>query len=73
LLPFEGPHQDSRVVGVPLLDRGRDYPRRVVELITDLALAEGRYAGDVLNDLLQRDVGANGPAAARLTGTPGSP
>jgi hypothetical protein len=73
LLSFDGPHEDSPVVGVPLLDQGRGYPQRVVELITDLALAEGRYAGDVLNDILQRDAPVNGSAAGRLTGTPESP
>jgi hypothetical protein len=54
LLLFEGPPggEDSLTEQVPLLEQGRDYTQRVIELITDLALAEDRYAVDVLNDIL---------------------
>jgi hypothetical protein len=68
LLPFTkgSGENDSPILQVPLLEQARDYPQRVVELITDLALAEGRYAVDVLNDILQQGmpdaVRANGPA-----------
>jgi len=56
LLPFsKAPAGDeSPILHVPLLEQGRDYPQRVVELITDLAVAEGRYAVEVLNDILQQ-------------------
>jgi hypothetical protein len=67
LQPFEFPSgEDSPVVLVPLAEEGRDYPQRVIELITELALAEERYAVEVLNDLLGQAgeiMGANGPAA----------
>jgi hypothetical protein len=73
LLPFEGPPggEDSPTVQVPLLEQGRDYTQRVIELITDLALAEDRYAVDVLNDILRQTgaeaVPANGPTVATKT------
>jgi hypothetical protein len=56
LLPFERPADGDPgpMVLVPTLEQGRDYPQRIVELITDLALAEGRYAVDVLNDILRQ-------------------
>jgi hypothetical protein len=66
-VPFEGPpgDDDSPVVRVPMLEQARDYSQRVIEMITNLALAEGRYAVDVLNDILQQAtaeaVSANGP------------
>jgi hypothetical protein len=67
LLPFtKGSGEDeAAVLQVPVLEQARDYPQRIVEFITDLALAEGRYAVEVLNDLLQQgiveEVPANGP------------
>jgi hypothetical protein len=45
-------------------EQARDYTQRIIELITDLALAEDRYAGDVLSDILRQSpesVPANGP------------
>jgi hypothetical protein len=55
------------MVRVPLLEQARDYAQRIIELITDLALAEGRYAVEVLNDILQQAnaeaVPPNGPTA----------
>jgi hypothetical protein len=55
LLPFRGASggDGSPTVHVPLLEQARDYPQRIIELVTDLALAEGRYAVDVLNDILR--------------------
>jgi hypothetical protein len=67
LLPFEGPpgNPERGTVQVPLREHARDYPQRIIELITDLALAEERYAVDVLNDILQQalaeSASANGP------------
>ena len=60
LLPFERPNasDDRPVVHVPVLEQARDYPQRVIELITDLALADDRYAVDVLNDVLRQPVDA---------------
>jgi hypothetical protein len=70
-LLFEGPPDggDSPTVQVPVLEQGRDYSQRVIELITDLALAEGRYAVDVLNDILHQ--AAAGPAPANGPGALG--
>ncbi len=42
------------IVSVPTKEQARDYTQRVIELITDLALAEDRYAGDVLTDILRQ-------------------
>jgi hypothetical protein len=74
LLRFEGPDggEGSPVVRVPELEQARDYPQRVIELITDLALAEDRYAVEVLNDVLRQPAEAasgNGlpVSAAELT------
>ena len=55
LLPFAGPKagRNTPIVRVPLREEARDYSQRVIELVTDLALAEGRYAVEVLNDLLE--------------------
>jgi hypothetical protein len=55
LLRFEGPPGgDSRTVRVPLLEQARDYTQRVIELITDLAVAEDRYAVEVLEEILRQ-------------------
>ena len=66
LLPFTGPSDGdaSPTVHVPVLEQARDYPQRIIELITDLALAEGRYAVEVLNDILRQattEASVNGP------------
>jgi len=55
LLPFAGPKagKNPPIVRVPLREQARDYSQRVIELVTDLALAERRYAVEVLNELLQ--------------------
>src|SRR6266446_300718 len=49
-----GAAKNSAVVSVPLREQARDYPQRVIELVTDLAVAEGRNARDILNDILQQ-------------------
>ncbi len=83
LLPQEQPNflsfraasgsDDRPTVHVPVLEHARDYPQRVIELITDVALAESRYAVEVLNDILRQGeeqaVTANGPQIARTTET----
>jgi hypothetical protein len=67
MLPFEGPPggKEGVTVAVPLKEQASDYTQRVIELITDLADIEGRYAVDVLNDVLRQaaaePVPANGP------------
>ena len=55
LLPFAGPKAGTNppIVHVPLREQARDYSQRVIEFVTDLALAEGRYAVEVLDELLQ--------------------
>jgi hypothetical protein len=67
MLHFEGPPGggEGPAVWLPLQEQARDYTQRVIELITDLALAEDRYAVDVLNDILRESTAsgtANGPA-----------
>jgi hypothetical protein len=56
LLRYEGlpGGGDSPMVQVPLQEHGGDYPQRVIELIADLALAEKRFAGEVLDDILRQ-------------------
>ncbi len=67
LLSFEGPpsHGSGTLVNVPTKEQARDYTQRIIELVTDLALAEDRYAVDILNDILHQatvePVSANGP------------
>jgi hypothetical protein len=58
LLPFSVPNagKNPPIVYVPQREQARDYSQRVIELVTDLALAEGRYAVDVLNELLHERV-----------------
>jgi hypothetical protein len=70
LLPFAGPKAGKKppIVRVPLREQASDYVQRVIELVTDLALVEGRYAVEVLDDLLQQRVdtpatAGNGPRA----------
>ena len=53
---FEGPPDSTDeppVLAMPSAERGSDYVQRIIELLTDLALLEDRYAGDVLTDILQ--------------------
>jgi hypothetical protein len=54
--------KNSPIVQVPLRENARDYTQRVIEFVTDLALAEGRHAVDVLNEILQ--VSPDTPAIA---------
>jgi predicted RNA binding protein YcfA (HicA-like mRNA interferase family) len=68
LVPFAGPKagKNPPIERVPLWEHARDYSQRVIELVTDLALAEGRYAVEVLNELLQEQLdmsplAGNGP------------
>lgn len=67
MLPFTGPPGggDSVTVRVPVNAHARDYTQRVIELITDLAVEEGRYAVEILSDILQaaEPRPANGPVA----------
>jgi hypothetical protein len=53
---------------VPESERGRDYTRRIYELIAAIAEVEDRYAGDVLADILRPSVTptpTNGPAVSK--------
>jgi hypothetical protein len=73
LLPFEAPdeQEDAPLVSVPLLEQARDYPQRVIELITEIALTEGRLAVAVLEEILGHPADANGQgegATARPAG-----
>ena len=55
LLPFtrSKARKNSPILQVPLREHARDYTQRMIEFVTDLALAEGRQAVDVLNELLR--------------------
>jgi hypothetical protein len=56
LLLFDGPGEGegNPILSVPvLMDQGPDF-QRMIDLVTELALFENRYAGDVLNDILQQ-------------------
>jgi hypothetical protein len=68
MLPFTRSKtaKNSRIVHVPLRENARDYTQRVTEFVTDLAVAEGRHAVEVLNELLQERpdtpaIAGNGP------------
>jgi hypothetical protein len=70
LLQFEGPFGGdvAPTVWLPVKEQARDYTQRVIELITDLALAEDRFAVEVLDDILQQSadpVPANGPSVSQ--------
>ena len=56
LMLFDGPGEGevNPLLPVPVhMDQGADV-QRMIEVITELALFEGRYAGDVLTDILQQ-------------------
>jgi hypothetical protein len=61
------------LVRVPLLEQARDYPQRVIELITGLAHVEDWYAVEILNDILNHNATAavanSPPAVAAEAGT----
>jgi hypothetical protein len=76
LLPFESPSgEEGPVVRIPLREEARDYPQRVIELITDLALAEGRYAVEVLDEMLKQPQpdGAAGNGSPNIANAESSP
>jgi hypothetical protein len=54
--------QPPPIVRVPVREQARDYTQRVIELVTDLAVADGRYAVEVLDEILQQQIDA--PAVA---------
>jgi hypothetical protein len=58
--------KNSPIVQVPLREQTRDYTQRMIEFVTDLAVAEGRQAVEVLNELLRElpetsAIAGNGP------------
>ena len=66
---FEKPASDNfgPIVNVPQLEHARDYVQRVIEVVSDLARAEDRYAVEVLDDILvetgsPEDKPTHGPA-----------
>jgi len=65
LLPFESPSggDDAPVVVLPEREGGRDFTQRIIELISDVALAEGRFAGDILNEMIGQTAAALPPTA----------
>ncbi len=73
-LAFDKPAgSDEGFVYLPASEQSADYPQRVLEVITELAEIEDRYALDVLNDILtsQRPTGPNG-ASKDLAVPPGA-
>jgi hypothetical protein len=72
LLFFEGPQADDGepiLQPVPSAERGSDYVQRIVEVITNLALIEDRYAVEVLNEILQSVPGELSPSPVTPDGT----
>jgi hypothetical protein len=45
---------------LPESEQFSDYPQRILEVVTALAEIEGRYAVEVLNDILQTSAEPNG-------------
>jgi hypothetical protein len=67
-LAFEQPagSPDERaVIYLPSSEQFVDYPQRVLEVITELAEIEDRYAVDVLNDILAGQPHADPNGAAK--------
>jgi hypothetical protein len=67
---FEPPSRDDNamIIRVPQREQGRDYPQRVIEMITDLAMTERRSAVAILDDLLAtKEPSANGVPASGTT------
>jgi hypothetical protein len=58
--------EQGPIVPVPVQESARNFPQQVIELITDLALAEDLYAVATLDDVLQQevDVAGNGDSAS---------
>jgi hypothetical protein len=56
-LAFEEPAgspDGQAIVYLPASEHFADYPQRILEVITELAEIEDRYAVDVLNDILKQ-------------------
>ena len=65
-LAFEGPPgtpEGPAVLYLPSSEQFADYPQRILEVITELAEIEDRYAVDVLNEIL-REPGQDQPNGA---------
>ncbi len=70
LIRFGGPGQDAPTVLLPTrLDEG-PMVQRMIDLVGAVALFEGRWAGDIITDILEH-APTNGPAhpAASLEGS----
>ena len=68
LMTCAGPHaaKNPPIVHVALREQARDYSLRVIELVTDLALAEGRCPVDFFDELFQEKLDTPGwPAMDR--------
>ncbi|MCI0455506.1 MAG: hypothetical protein L0Z62_00835 [Gemmataceae bacterium] len=75
MLLFKGPVGDDGepiIQAVPSAERGSDYTQRVIDLITNLAVIEDRYAVEVLNDILQgeHEDGHAQPGSSTAKGLP---
>lgn len=57
---------------MPSAERGSDYTQRIIEVITNLALLEDRYAGEVLSDILQQTSSEQPPISRGQDGTSNS-
>jgi len=65
VLLFVGPQADDGepiVQAVPAPERGSDYTQRIVDVITNLALLEDRYAVEILSDILKSGQSEQSPA-----------
>lgn len=72
-LAFEAPTDSAlgpAILYVPASEQSADYSQRILEVVTGLAEIEGRYAVDVLNDILHQPGGASPLRATRETAAP---
>jgi hypothetical protein len=72
---FKGPAADdgeSIVQALPTAEQGSDYVQRLIDVITNLAVIEDRYAVEVLNDILvAAGAGHDGVGLSAVSGVPG--
>lgn len=76
LLVFGGPVDEEGEpieLVLPSSERMRDYRMRVEDLIGSLGALEDRYAGDVLNDILQAGAATLAPTNGTATSVTPSP
>ncbi|HYT88291.1 MAG TPA: hypothetical protein VEL76_06195 [Gemmataceae bacterium] len=74
MLLFKGPTGDDGepiVQALPAAEVGSDYTQRIIEVLTNLAVVEDRYAVEILNEILE--AGETGDNGVGRTVSPGVP